>query len=105
MGFKYNPFTGVLELAEQTSAQAPVTIQDNIFWELRELTALEVQAKAVVLQNQPAGPDKVTLDVVGGTSQRPGADFVLVGNVVSWDGLGLEPDLVAGDFLRIGYAI
>lgn len=105
MGFKYNPWTGSLDFSEKSNASAPVTIQDNIFWELREITALEVQNKAVVLQNLPAGPDKVTLDVVGGTSQRPGADFIVVGNTVSWEGLGLEPDLSAGDFIRIGYAI
>jgi hypothetical protein len=103
MGYKFNPFTGNLDYFKDQDS--PVTIQDNIFWELRELTALEVSNKSLSLDNLPAGPDKVTLDVVGGTSQKPGVDFIVIGDTISWEGLGLEPDLTEGDFLRIGYAI
>jgi hypothetical protein len=45
----------------------------------------------------------VAINVVNGSSINNGLDFSVVGNLISWDGLGLDGVLAEGDMLRIIY--
>lgn len=64
-----------------------------------EVTEENVLEKMVKAPNAPDGP--VFLDVVGGTVQYEGEDFILVGDEIRWEGLGLDGLLDPGDILRV----
>ena len=68
-----------------------------------DITALMITNKELTLPATPAIATNTVVDVIGGTSQRYGSDFTVSGNVLSWNGLGLETELIAGDVLRIRY--
>lgn len=70
--------------------------------EFRTLTAPEAAAKEITLATTPTS--LVTLDIVGGCVQYLGLDYTVTGDVLSWDGLGLDGLLSAGDMLVISYA-
>ncbi len=83
-----------------------VTSIDNAYIvEVRTLTAGEAAAKEIILTNVPVNTTKVTLDLIGGTSQQIGLDFNVSGSVLTWDGFSLETVLETGDKLRIIYPL
>lgn len=86
-------------------ASSVASIENAYFVEVRILTAGEATAKQLTLLSIPPAVDKVTLDLVGGTSQQYGLDFTISGDVLSWDGLALETVLTEGDKLRIIYPL
>ena len=59
--------------------------------------------KEVTLGSLPANPTKVVLDVVGGSPQRYGVDYIVSGSTVDWDSLRLDGQIVLNDELRITY--
>ncbi|MDZ4810760.1 MAG: hypothetical protein SGI96_21195 [Bacteroidota bacterium] len=73
--------------------------------EYRTLTAPEATAKQLVLAATPASILKVKVDIIGGTSQEFGIDFTVIGNVLGWNGLGMDLQGIAltGDKLRVTY--
>lgn len=71
--------------------------------EQRTVTSGEATAKAITLAFTPATPAYVTLDVIGGGDQWFGSDFTVTASTLSWNGLGLDGVLIAGDRLRITY--
>jgi hypothetical protein len=83
-----------------------VTSIDNAYIvEVRILSAGEASAQEIVLGKTPVDPQKVTLDLIGGTSQQFGLDFTISGATLSWAGLALETVLEEGDKLRIIYPL
>jgi hypothetical protein len=86
-------------------ASSVASIENAYFVEVRILTAGEATAKEITLGGIPPVVEKVTLDLVGGTSQQYGLDFTVSGQVLSWDGLALETVLTEGDKLRIIYPV
>jgi len=65
------------------------------------LTAAEVTAKSFTL---PSTPDGAVLVSVLGLVHRPGVDYAVSGNTLSWNGLGLEQNaLVEGDVFVLVY--
>lgn len=71
--------------------------------EYRTLTGGEITAKQLTLSGTPASPTNVLLDIIGGTAQEYSVDFTVSGTTLSWNGLGLDGLLTAGDKLRIHY--
>lgn len=70
------------------------------------LSPAQVAAQAITLAGTPAVPAEVKVDVIGGCAQGFGADFTVVGNTLSWVGLGMATlGLAAGDTVRITYFI
>jgi len=67
------------------------------------LTAGQIAAKAVTLSETPSDPDSVVVDISEGCVQFPGVDFIVSGNVVSWDGRGMETILSENAKLIITY--
>lgn len=67
------------------------------------LTELDIQNKFVILNTTPQFPNSVRLLCEGGIEQVNGVDFVVNGNVLSWDGLGLDNFLDETDILVIQY--
>jgi hypothetical protein len=71
--------------------------------EYRTISAGEITAKQLTLAFTPALAGKTMVDVIGGSAQHYGVDFIVSSNVLDWDGLGLEFELNANDVIRINY--
>jgi hypothetical protein len=69
----------------------------------RDITALEETNTQLTLSVAPADPTKVKLDIIGGTSQRYGVDFIVSGSDLIWTGLRLDGFLIEDDEVRITY--
>ena len=85
---KYLPFTGGLTGGG---------------YELITLNLTDINNKFVVLENTPTEPESVKLSIVGGITQLYTVDYVIGGNILSWNGLGLDGFLETGDTLIIEY--
>lgn len=68
--------------------------------EERTLTASEIVNKELTLSYPIAGTTCL-VDIVGGSTQQSGIDFLVSGNTISWNALGLEGNVAEGDTLRI----
>jgi len=88
-------------LTEGTPALPPVSGAFRV--EYRTLTGGEATAEALTTAFTPSAPTEVMLDVIGGTAQFYGDDFIVTGTTLSWAALGLSGFLSAGDKLRIAY--
>lgn len=95
-------FVDVFYLTAGTLAPPP-TISGVFKVEYRTLTLGEETADALTLAHSPVAPTEVMVDVVGGTVAFYGDDFNVSGSTLSWNGLGLDGLLAAGDKLRIAY--
>lgn len=85
---KYLPFTGGLTGGG---------------YELITLNLTDINNKFVILENTPTEPESVKLSIVGGITQLYTVDYVIGGNILSWNGLGLDGFLEIGDTLIIEY--
>lgn len=69
------------------------------------LTAGNILDKFIVLPSAPQDKEKTQLFLVGGIAALYGTDFIVTnddgGRRLSWDGLELENDLVAGNILIV----
>jgi hypothetical protein len=66
-----------------------------------ELTALDISNKFITLPSTPTNPEKTQLFIIGGTTALYGEDFTVSGNSLSWNGLGLDGLISAGEFIVI----
>ena len=66
------------------------------------VNALQHDQEFIVLQYDPID-DIVALNIIGGTSQKQGIDFLCTDGIVSWEGYALEPLIEISDIIRILY--
>jgi hypothetical protein len=85
-----------------TSATIQLDVGNEVV-ENRTITAGEITAKEITLVATPSVASKTKVDVRGGSPQVHGLDFVVTGDVLSWNGYDLYGQLVAGSILRIVY--
>lgn len=85
------------------SPSAPITVPGTQNVNYVEITALMITNKELTLPNMPAVATNTMVDIIGGSTQHYGVDFTVSGSVLTWNGLGLEIDLIEGSFLRINY--
>jgi len=69
------------------------------------LTALNIAEKKATLSAAPTSPEKTILDVITGVAQKYGLDFIVSGNQLMWEFLGLDGKLAENEQLRIEYFI
>lgn len=67
------------------------------------LDSTDITNKYVALPDVPLDPTQVVVDLVQTGAQAYTDDYIVVGNLVNWNGLGLESLLIAGDKLRVQY--
>ena len=65
------------------------------------LTPTDILNKYVTLSYVPKNSLETAVNIVEGSSQYYGSDFVVVGDKVLWSGLGLDGELIAGDEIRV----
>ena len=95
MGFKFNPFTGTLDLVNDAVAADLFTPRPLI-----TLGSGDIIAGSVSIGITPSSPTLTRL-TVGGVRQTYGTDFSVSGSTLSWSGLGLDGILEAGDILQL----
>lgn len=78
---------------------------NTVFIETRTISALEITNKSLQLTQNPSFPAETSLSVVQGSSQAYGQDFIVTVSVLSWNGLGLDGLINAGDEVVITYPI
>lgn len=71
--------------------------------EYRTLSGGEITAKELTLVATPGTALKVVVDLISGCAQIYGTDFSVSGNILTWNGLGLDGVLITGDVLRVQY--
>jgi len=68
-----------------------------------DLTQSDIDNKFVTLSRTPLVFDAVMVNIDGGIPQINGIDFIVDGNKISWNGLGLDGFLEETDVLIIQY--
>lgn len=93
---------GFLEVDDTLLVQYSETIAQAGF-NIIELTEENINSKSAQLTATPINPEFTQLTVIGGSNQLYGIDFIVSGNSVSWDGLGLDNFVDVGDILVIQF--
>lgn len=86
-----------------TGAVGPVGPIGSTSVEFRRVTHAEAIAQRLALEATPPYPAKTRVFVIGGTAQKYGFDFTIVGQELIWSGYSLETTLGEGDDLLIEY--
>lgn len=73
--------------------------------ELITVTDEMVQNKQIQLEQAPVTDESLQFLPIGGPMQVLEEDYIVVGSVISWDGLGLDGVLEVGDKIQIYYKI
>lgn len=84
--------------------QAIVVPPSNVYTvEYFTLDSLNISSSSITLSHVPTDISTVTLDVISGSAQVYGEDYIVVANVLSWDATPLYGILNEGDKLRVTY--
>jgi hypothetical protein len=67
------------------------------------LTQEDIDNAFIILSSTPQFPQAVRLTCEGGIEQVNGIDFEIIGNKLSWEGLGLDNFLDSTDVLIVQY--
>jgi hypothetical protein len=78
-------------------------VQTSSVPEIIPLTQEDIDNKFVILSSTPQFPESVRLNCEGGIEQINGIDFEIIGNKLSWEGLGLDNFLDNTDVLIVQY--
>jgi len=68
-----------------------------------ELSAGDITNKEITLGYPPLTSNSFYVAISGGILQSIETDYTIVGQVLKWDGLGMESILVAGDIIVVMY--
>lgn len=78
-------------------------INPILFVEYFTLDSSQVAAAEITLTHSPMTANQVILDVISGSPQIYGDDFIVSGTTLSWAGKNLASVLIVGDKLRVQY--
>ena len=101
MSFRFNPFTGTFDYDSSSAGGGT----GNRVVEYRTITNAEAVSKEITLSNVPSDPSEVVLDIISGVPQKFGTDYSVTGDVLTWNGLGLDVTLEENDDIRIIYTV
>lgn len=90
-------------IQNRSTTTQPQSIDSAYFSQPFLIDATILAAKQLQLPSTPTTPSKVRVSVNHGPEQVYNTDFVVTGDIVSWDGLGIETGLTLGDYLIITY--
>ena len=86
-----------------TNGGFPIGANAGSIVERIELTQEDINNKYVTLASTPLIPSAVVVTPEGGIPQAYTVDFIIVGNQLRWDGLGLDNFLDETDVLLVQY--
>ncbi len=96
--YQFNPFTGTFDLVTASGGGTSSYNVDTI-----TLNGTNITNKNVTLSGTPTTPSDTVLHVVTGVVQEYSVDFTVSGTTLSWNGLGLDGVLEAGDRLIVQF--
>jgi hypothetical protein len=99
----YDSVTNTAQVFQNGTWQAIVGAVASYFVNKFTLTPTDISNKFITLTGTPTSLSDTILDIVGGITQDYSVDFVVTGNQLSWNGLGLDGILVSGDKLIIQF--
>lgn len=70
-------------------------------YDLPALTLSDIAAGFVFLPVTPSYPQKVIIEIGGGVPQVYNVDYIITGNRIIWNALGMQTVLSEGDRMRI----
>ena len=94
---------GFLEVGDVLIVEYSLIHTGGITIQIITLNSQQIANKYVTLLDTPANPSSVTLDIKGGIPQLFGEDFFVMGDMLTWNTLGLDGFLEVGDVLIIEY--
>ena len=74
-----------------------VVIEDHV------VTTSDMTSKSITLSQSTSDPNKVALTVYGGLPQNIGTDYTGTSTMVTWNGMGLDGVIAAGEEVRLVY--
>lgn len=86
-----------------SSGGFPIGANAGFSYEKIELTQEDIANKYVTLASAPLIANGVLLNCEGGPVQIYGVDFIVIGNKLNWNGLGLDNFLDDTDVLLVQY--
>ena len=95
-----SPKTKIVEVLTP-GPQGPPGLSPKI--QIVVLTAEDINIKQIELDRVPVDPTNIVVLPQGGIAQIAGIDFIVDGDILSWDGLGLDGFLESGEILLIQY--
>jgi hypothetical protein len=96
----YNPISGNFDYINDAVSAGP---SNEYKVDKITLTGADITNKTVTLDEIPTTLNETRLVVIGGIEQEYGADFVVSGTTLSWNGLGLDGLLSAGEKIVVIY--
>jgi hypothetical protein len=88
----------------ETTGGFPLGAGSSLSTETILITQEMINNKKLNLEKTPLFPSKVTLDFIGGIPQLNGIDFEIIsGNILSWEGKGLDNFIEKDDLIIITY--
>jgi len=92
------------------SSGAPASPDTRMFMEQRTLSSTDISNKYILLSKPTLDKQETLVTVLDGGDQTYGTDYVVTDAVpsgfnLSWNGLGLDGVLTAGDIIQITYPI
>jgi hypothetical protein len=106
MPLRYNPLEDIFEFVSETSSGNIPSIENFWIVEVREITAAEDLAGELTLSNsEPTEPTKTIVQIIGGTVQEYGFDFIVTNDRLIWNGLAMETLIDQGDKIQITYPL
>ena len=95
----------VYEASTQLWKNKPIVVPpSNIYTvEYFTLDSLNISSSSITLSHNPTEASTVTLDIISGSAQVYGEDYIVAANVISWDATPLYGILNVGDKLRVTY--
>jgi len=73
--------------------------------EMVEVTEDMAQLKQIELEQAPVTDESLQFLPIGGPMQVLGEDYIITGNIISWENLGLDGIIEPGDKIQIYYKI
>jgi len=67
------------------------------------ITAEQVEAKRIVLDLAPSNPERVTFTFLNGTTQTYGQEFIVQGDILTWEGYPLDGFIEEGDVVSVAF--
>lgn len=88
-----------------TSASPGPSGDNTYYTEQKTLTPTDITNQFIILTSAPTDPGETDATVIGGPLQDYGVDFVVIGNKLTWAGLGLDSLVDVGDIISVTYPI
>lgn len=99
MALKFNP----LQFAGFSFSGGGSGVPSGYYLEEFTLNSGNIISKSVTIANTPTTPAATLMVISGAPNMSYSEDFTISGTTVSWNGLGLDGILEAGDIISVVY--